>query len=62
MSCAKFDSHEERLKILNLASRIGISSMYDASRDTYSNWSEKILSFAEQLNNLKKEKTDERRP
>lgn len=56
----KIDTQEKRLKILQLASQIGLSSMYDASRDTYSGWSKKILSFAKQLNNLNKEKTDER--
>ena len=55
----KIDTQEKRLKTLQLASQIGLSSMYDASRDTYSGWSKKILSFAEQRNNLNKEKKDE---
>ena len=40
-------SDEQRLKILQLAAQLGLSSVYDASRDTYSGWSAKVLAFAE---------------
>ena len=33
-------------EIINAASKLGLSSMYDASRDTYSNWGDKVLAFA----------------
>ena len=33
-------------EIISAASKLGLSSMYDASRDTYSNWGDKVLAFA----------------
>lgn len=47
-------SDEQRLQILQLAARLGLSSMYDASRDTYSGWSAKVLAFAQELLKEKK--------
>ena len=44
---------EEEIQILNLATKLGLSSMYDAPRDTYSNWRTKVLTFAQQLLNEK---------
>lgn len=44
---------EERLKILQLAASLGLSSMYDASRDTYTGWSEKIIALAKALKEMK---------
>lgn len=49
--------HERRIKILNMAARCGLSSMYDASRDSYSGWAEKILAFVEKLEEEKHEQT-----
>lgn len=46
-------TNKEELKILALASQLGLSSMYDASKDTYSNWRTKVLTFAQQLLNEK---------
>ncbi len=46
-------THEEEVLILKMATDLGLSSSYDASRDSYSSWREKVLAFAEQL---KKEK------
>ena len=40
-------SDEQRLKLLQLAAQLGLSSMYDASRDTYTGWSAKVLAFAQ---------------
>ena len=48
-------SFEQRMQILQLAAKLGLSSVYDASRDTYTNWAEKVLAFAEQLKQLEKE-------
>jgi hypothetical protein len=42
-------TQEERVRLLNMASAIGLSCMYDASRDSYTNWCNKVLAFAEQL-------------
>jgi hypothetical protein len=46
-------THEEEVRLLKMATDLGLSSSYDASRDSYPSWREKILAFAEQL---KKEK------
>jgi hypothetical protein len=48
-------THEEEVQILKAASDIGLSSMYDASRDSYTNWRSKVLALAAQL---KKEQDD----
>ena len=37
---------EDEIVILDIASKLGLSSVYDASRDTYSSWREKVLAFA----------------
>jgi hypothetical protein len=39
-------TQEERVRILNMASDIGLSCIYDASRDSYSGWRGKVLEFA----------------
>ena len=44
---------EEEIHVLNIATKLGLSSMYDAPRDTYSNWRTKVLTFAQQLLNEK---------
>ena len=48
---------EEEIQILNLATKLGLSSMYDAPRDTYSNWRTKVLTFAQQIMKEKHEQT-----
>lgn len=45
-------STEEEIQILKLAAKLGLSSVYDASRDTYPNWRAKVLAFAQQLKEL----------
>ena len=42
---------EEEIQILNLATKLGLSSMYETPRDTYSNWRTKVLTFAQQIEN-----------
>jgi len=44
---------EQEIHVLNIATKLGLSSMYDAPRDTYSNWRTKVLTFAQQLLNEK---------
>ena len=44
---------EEEIKVLALAGHLGLSCMYDASQDSYSNWRTKVLTFAQQLLNEK---------
>ena len=41
------EDFEEEVKLLNLARSVGLSSMYDASRASYSTWRNKILAFAQ---------------
>ena len=48
---------EEEIQILNLATKLGLSSMYDASQDSYSNWRTKVLTFAQQIMKEKHEQT-----
>lgn len=48
---------EEEIHVLNIATKLGLSSMYDAPRDTYSNWRTKVLTFAQQLLNEKQHET-----
>lgn len=48
---------EQRIKLLNMAARCGLSSMYDASRDSYAGWVEKVLAFVTQLEKEKHEQT-----
>ena len=48
---------EEEIHVLNMATKLGLSSMYDAPRDTYSNWRTKVLTFAQQLMKEKHEQT-----
>jgi hypothetical protein len=50
-------TQEERERILNMASDIGLSCMYDASRDSYTNWCNKVLAFAAQLKKEQDERT-----
>lgn len=45
---------EQRKQLLALAARCGLSSMYDASRDSYTGWAQKVLDFVEQLEKAKK--------
>jgi hypothetical protein len=42
---------EEEIKVLALAGHLGLSCMYDASQDSYSNWRTKVLTFAQQVEN-----------
>lgn len=42
-------SVEEERKLLNMAASVGLSSTYDASRDTYKNWRMKVLALAQLL-------------
>ena len=42
---------EQEIHVLNIATKLGLSSMYDAPRDTYSNWRTKVLTFAQQVEN-----------
>jgi hypothetical protein len=48
---------EEEIRVINLATKLGLSSMYDAPRDSYSNWRTKVLTFAQQLINEKQHET-----
>lgn len=48
---------EQRIKLLSMAARCGLSSVYDASRDSYSGWAEKVLAFVEALEKEKHEQT-----
>jgi len=48
---------EEEIQVLNIATKLGLSSMYDATRDTYPNWRTKVLTFAQQLMKEKHEQT-----
>ena len=48
---------EEEIKVLALAGHLGLSCMYDASQDSYSNWRTKVLTFAQQLLNEKQHET-----
>jgi hypothetical protein len=48
---------EEEIQVINLATKLGLSSMYDAPRDSYSNWRTKVLTFAQQLINEKQHET-----
>ena len=48
---------EEEIQILNLATKLGLSSMYETPRDTYSNWRTKVLTFAQQIMKEKHEQT-----
>ena len=41
------DDIEEQRKLLQLANHVGLTSMYDASIDSYINWRGKILTFAQ---------------
>lgn len=43
------DDIEEQRRLLQLASSVGLSSHYDATRDSYANWRSKILTFAQLL-------------
>jgi hypothetical protein len=48
---------EQEIHVLNIATKLGLSSMYDAPRDTYSNWRTKVLTFAQQIMKEKHEQT-----
>lgn len=41
------DDIEEQRKLLQLANHAGLTSMYDASIDSYTNWRSKILTFVQ---------------
>ena len=43
------DDIEEQRRLLQLANRVGLSSMYDATRDSYAGWRIKILKFTQLL-------------
>lgn len=34
---------------MEIASRVGLTSVYDASRDSYANWRAKVIEFAKQV-------------
>ncbi len=34
---------------MEIASRVGLTSVYDASRDSYPNWRAKVIEFAKQV-------------
>lgn len=38
---------QEEVRVLHIAASVGLSSMYDASRDSYPNWRRKILTFTQ---------------
>lgn len=40
---------EEERRILALAAQAGLSSIYDATRDSYASWRNKILTFSQLL-------------
>lgn len=40
---------EEEVRLLKMASDIGLSCMYDASRDSYTSWRNKVLALVAQL-------------
>ena len=42
-------SVEEERELLRMAASVGLSSAYDASRDTYKNWRMKVLALAQLL-------------
>ncbi len=42
-------SVEEEKELLRMAASVGLSSTYDASRDTYKNWRMKVLALAQLL-------------
>ena len=43
------ESLAEEIRVLRMAESVGLSSMYDASRDSYPNWRDKILTFTQLL-------------
>jgi len=43
------ESLAEEIRVLRMAESVGLSSMYDASRDSYPNWRNKILTFTQLL-------------
>ena len=45
-------TYEEELKCLELANKIGLSPMYDASRASYHDWRSKVLALAQQIKNM----------
>ena len=40
---------EEEIRVLRMADFVGLSSMYDATTDSYTNWRNKVLTFARLL-------------
>ncbi len=51
------EDFEEEVKLLNLARSVGLSSVYDASSNSYSTWRNKILAFAQLVKEHELEKT-----
>jgi hypothetical protein len=40
---------EKEIRVLRIADSVGLSSMYDATIDSYTNWRNKVLTFAQLL-------------
>lgn len=40
---------QEEVRVLRMAASVGLSSMYDATIDSYTNWRNKVLTFAQLL-------------
>jgi hypothetical protein len=40
---------EEEIRVLRMADSVGLSTMYDATIDSYTNWRNKVLTFAQLL-------------
>ena len=51
------EDFEEQVKLLNLANSVGLSSVYDASRTSYTTWRNKILAFAQLIKEHELDKT-----
>lgn len=41
------EEFQEELRFLAMAAAIGLSSYYDATRDSYAGWRDKILTFVQ---------------
>jgi hypothetical protein len=43
------EEFQEEMRVLAMAASVGLSSHYDATRDSYANWRSKILTFAQTI-------------
>ena len=41
------EEFQEEMRVLAMAAAVGLSSHYDATRDSYAGWRDKILTFAQ---------------